>query len=1371
MPLWETKRARSPGQSVCLGASFSHPQSGAPVVSKATRETAASLAAVNAMLPTLYKVPADFCWTSMQISYNTATFCNDANNEGTSVAFSLGNFTGGGLVLSSGRTTLNMLKEVVLFDGRHEQSTAPHTGDRWTLTFFVHTAAQRLSQEDKRYLISIGFRLPPGMAPEATQIHPSAGALPTPQCGVAERLAAAKPIRWAGRGELIQLPWPISKEGTVLVLDLWSGISSCLVALLALGVNCVALCVEKEPEVAAYTKRCFPDAVHMQFVEDLTPELLKPVLDRRKFSAMLVGGGAPCQANSWLNKHRKGLGDVRSHQPEVLRDFLREVQPLCESKSLPVLSYLENVDHAPEQVIQAYDGWMGTKSLVIDAGIFGWVTRSRRFWGRGPRGGVPDIRDAWLPEGASLTRKAGDAVMRWEGQPIPQRLRTADGFRPAIDPAHVVRRNGQGAIFTFTRRFRHPDDSAQGCSRQAHQRFNASDRPFPTKAFEDQSLMWRGDKWRLPDTAERAKMMGLPEDLLRTPTERTAANAGSAETAAQCAIGNAFHVPSFMLFLILLFQTLEARPLPVPRCLLDHAESGLASRIRGTVWEPGRVQSFKGTLGPEQIVDGIQFCFQGLVPDFSWTNLQAQMHPLSEACCLLQSYWVDAQLRGMGESTNAPQWSALLDRAASHASMGQQRAASTSKRGLTHLMEAGLGKEEHMRTAQGLPSPFESRQPTDDDLNFAARALGVWGPLLPRWREKQRKALVRLLRVLQPLSEALQACMAPSVRRVQRAAGLAGMALLTTVLRWPDYDQPGKYVQGFPIINRIETSGLYKQNATELSAGRDIDESFFGAAAESFIGSILQRPRPKDADKVAALVEKEIQKGYQTEGASVEDMNTKFGKGQWRPMPLFALSQASKDRLIADAKQGEHNEWTVEEERLQVISIDWIAEASSVLLETVQSRGEDTPDWYLPGIMLEDMQDAYRQGPVHPDHARANIVCWWDDAHKGWRFAEVFGMVFGMRSAVLNFNRLPTLAVAAARRCFAVATANYFDDFITLAPASDQQSAGSCLKLTMKAVGGTFGAGKAVPWARQRVALGVQANLAEITTSATVVFEPRADTLTTIAEMVAMRRSAESCSPAQAAKLRGVAGWAASATFNRIGRLGTGPLKQRQYHDKDSGITPELQEAFDFLTLVLPRLGPRRVTLTAPPRPRLLVYSDASWPSSFDAESGPPRLGWIIFQEGQLPRGRSALLPPEAMEDWIERKTQIYAAEAIVPLLALFMEPHIFRGHDVLWFIDNEAAMSSLIRGGARPEDVGRIAAAAHILMMELDCRAWFEWIDSNSNPSDGLSRLGLQDPWTAAQGWMLHEMTGIPWQSLCKYDLRLLGQSTPAMAVTPPAC
>lgn len=34
----------------------------------------------------------------------------------------------------------------------------------------------------------------------------------------------------------------------------------------------------------------------------------------------------------------------------------------------------------------------------------------------------------------------------------------------------------------------------------------------------------------------------------------------------------------------------------------------------------------------------------------------------------------------------------------------------------------------------------------------------------------------------------------------------------------------------------------------------------------------------------------------------------------------------------------------------------------------------------------------------------------------------------------------------------------------------------------------------------------------------------------------------------------------------------------------------------------------------------------------------------------------------------------------------------------------------------------------------------WFEWVDSQSNPSDGLSRLGLGDPWTTTQDWDLAE-------------------------------
>ena len=64
----------------------------------------------------------------------------------------------------------------------------------------------------------------------------------------------------------------------------------------------------------------------------------------------------------------------------------------------------------------------------------------------------------------------------------------------------------------------------------------------------------------------------------------------------------------------------------------------------------------------------------------------------------------------------------------------------------------------------------------------------------------------------------------------------------------------------------------------------------------------------------------------------------------------------------------------------------------------------------------------------------------------------------------------------------------------------------------------------------------------------------------------------------------------------------------------------------------------------------------------------------------------------------------------------------------VLFFIDNEAACAAMIRGSSKEPDVGAIVNAVHWLLYQADCRAWFEWIDSSRNCSDGLSRDGLKD-------------------------------------------
>ena len=44
------------------------------------------------------------------------------------------------------------------------------------------------------------------------------------------------------------------------------------------------------------------------------------------------------------------------------------------------------------------------------------------------------------------------------------------------------------------------------------------------------------------------------------------------------------------------------------------------------------------------------------------------------------------------------------------------------------------------------------------------------------------------------------------------------------------------------------------------------------------------------------------------------------------------------------------------------------------------------------------------------------------------------------------------------------------------------------------------------------------------------------------------------------------------------------------------------------------------------------------------------------------------------------------------------------------------------------------IAECTQLLAMRLGVRIWYEWVDSGANPSDGLSRLGLQCPLFGSQ-------------------------------------
>ena len=100
---------------------------------------------------------------------------------------------------------------------------------------------------------------------------------------------------------------------------------------------------------------------------------------------------------------------------------------------------------------------------------------------------------------------------------------------------------------------------------------------------------------------------------------------------------------------------------------------------------------------------------------------------------------------------------------------------------------------------------------------------------------------------------------------------------------------------------------------------------------------------------------------------------------------------------------------------------------------------------------------------------------------------------------------------------------------------------------------------------------------------------------------------------------------------------------------------------------------------------------------------------------------------------------------AFAVLTAIWQHRDLLTGKDVIFFIDNEAAASAMIKGDSRLPIVGTMAMCVQLLLIRYNIAVWFEWVDSDSNLADGLSRDGAEDPWTLDQEWELQEFQGFP--------------------------
>lgn len=323
----------------------------------------------------------------------------------------------------------------------------------------------------------------------------------------------------------------------------------------------------------------------------------------------------------------------------------------------------------------------------------------------------------------------------------------------------------------------------------------------------------------------------------------------------------------------------------------------------------------------------------------------------------------------------------------------------------------------------------------------------------------------------------------------------------------------------------------------------DLDEWLGEAAREATDRIVTSRP-PRHHEEILKQTLAEVEKGFCSELRTRSWFDGHFGVGQWRPLERFIIQQSDgKMRVIDNCKRTLHNRNTRMSETIYTINVDFVAAVFQMLahlLEVEVSDGFSRFEWLCPRLGTEDLPDAYRGLPVQSEHLPYSVISVYDAA-LGWRFSQLWGLAFGLESAVVSFNRFPTLGVAATRRLTLGMAACYFDDQLALELIRDSDVSRQGLLLLFQKLGAPPQASKSFRPAANRHYLGTSVHVGDVWCRGLVRFQPKSATREKIKRKLQTCLQHKQMDPDMAGKIRGDLNWLFSQCAGLAGKM-AGPL-------------------------------------------------------------------------------------------------------------------------------------------------------------------------------------------------------------------------------------
>ena len=284
--------------------------------------------------------------------------------------------------------------------------------------------------------------------------------------------------------------------------------------------------------------------------------------------------------------------------------------------------------------------------------------------------------------------------------------------------------------------------------------------------------------------------------------------------------------------------------------------------------------------------------------------------------------------------------------------------------------------------------------------------------------------------------------------------------------------------------------------------------------------------------------------------------------------------------------------------------------------------------------------------------------------------------------------------------------------------------------------------------------LGLLNDLARLPFEHHLVFGCRSSTRVKALTLLTLALQTDSMTPAQASKIRGVVTWLDTGLYGRPCRGLLGTFTARQYWEESTNwqLTSSLKLACLALQSMVQDMPDRMVNTFRRLEPPLIMYTDAA------AQDRSIRLGLLLMKPHVPALCFSIDVPAAVVDAWAFRTQYIGQGELLAGPLALHVFQHELLGKSLIWFIDNQASLTAMLKGSSPVQDNSAMALIAAMQIARYRVSCWFEFVDSKANPSDPLSRGGYEDPDVSSQlargTWQKIRPRRFSWTHLIRSDV-----------------